>query len=111
MYRFITSILALFLITLDTGVSHAGQDPMRPPSWFGSSKAVPTVKSKINLQQVLVSDNRRIAIINNMILKEGDAISGIKILTIESNRIKVRQAGIEKYISLLPTAKEVNSEI
>lgn len=98
---------------MNGSVSYAGQDPMQPPSWFVRNTPAETVTKnvEIDLQQVLIAKDRKVAVINNKVLREGDFISGMKVLTIERNRIRVRQAGKEKYISLLPVAKEVNSEI
>ncbi|OUS39893.1 hypothetical protein A9R00_08810 [Oleispira antarctica] len=91
--------------------TNADQDPMRPPSWV-KQKSMSSVKSKgIKLQQILISKDRKIVIINNQILTEGQSIAGMKITKIESAQVMFRRAGVNKVIKLLPASKEVKREI
>lgn len=90
---------------------YADQDPMKPPSWFTSVPVAPITRTDLELQQVLLAKDRKIAIINNTMLREGESIAGVEVLKIERHRIRVRQNGVNRYIPLLPIAKEVNREI
>ncbi len=90
--------------------TYAGQDPMRPPSWV-KQRPVENVKNEaIELQQILISKDRKIVIINNQVLKEGNTIVGMKIIKIEAAQVVLRRAGVNKIIKLLPATKEVKRE-
>lgn len=110
MYKLIK--VTTYLLALMLAVStYAGQDPMRPPSWI-KQKSISKVKSgSIKLQQILISKDRKVVIINNQILKEGQSISGMKITKIEATQVMFRRAGVNKVIKLLPAAKGVKHEI
>jgi hypothetical protein len=91
--------------------AHAGQDPMRPPNWVNQVNSSPIQNERINLQQILISKERKIVIINDKILREGQSINGNKIIKIEAEQIKIRRRGVSKVIKLLPSAKGVKREI
>lgn len=110
MYR-LTFRIVLILIVISHQGALAGQDPMRPPSWFGKKTVEPKAVEELELQQILISKDRKLAIVNNRILREGEMVLGAKILLIETNKVRIRRAGIEENILLLPKSKEVNSEI
>lgn len=110
MYR-LTKFIIFTVFLMLASTTHAGQDPMRPPSWIKQKPSV-SVKSKgIRLQQILISKDRKIAVINNQVLKEGQTIAGMKITKIEAEQVIFRRAGVNKVIKLLPASKDVKREL
>lgn len=91
--------------------NHAGQDPMRPPHLSSPSGSKAVKVEPIRLQQILISKNRKIVIINDKILQEGQSIAGAKITRIETYQVRIRRAGVNEIIKLLPATKDVNREI
>ena len=89
----------------------AGQDPMRPPNWARKGVAPSVSTDKIKLQQILISKNRKLAVINDKVLQEGQRIAGATVIKIETGQIRIRRGGVNKIIKLLPTTKEVNREL
>lgn len=110
MYR-LAEVLFLMGMLIISDVGYAGQDPMRPPHFSNQSTSKVVKKEPIRLQQILISKDRKIVIINNKMLQVGQSISGAKITKIEANQISIRRAGVNKIIKLLPVTKEVNREI
>lgn len=73
-------------------------DPTRPPDhaeirvFFGSGDENP-VDTAFQLQSVLISNQRRIAIINGRRLSEGDRIENAKVSRIEAGRVVMQRDG------------------
>ena len=110
MYRLIEVMICSVVLML-ANVTYAGQDPMRPPSWIKQKPAISVKGKSIKLQQILISKDRRIAVINNQVLKEGQTVAGMKITKIEAEQVIFRRAGVNKVIKLLPATKEVKREL
>lgn len=89
----------------------AGQDPMRPPNWARKAATPSVSMEKIKLQQILISKDRKLAVINDRVLQEGQRIAGVTVIEIEASQIRIRRGGVNKIIKLLPTTKEVNREL
>lgn len=53
--------------------------------------AIAQENSNLQLQGVFVSDQERIAIINNKLLHIGDSINGKKLISIEFNQVKLQE--------------------
>ena len=84
---------------------------MRPPSWTKQKPTSSVKNESIKLQQILISEDRKVVIINDQILMEGQSVSGMKITKIEATQVMFRRAGVSKIIKLLPVAKGVKHEI
>ena len=63
------------------------QDPMRPPHFNPSSPAVSAVAQPWNLTEILISGDRRVAIINDKLVKAGDTINSAKIISINAGYV------------------------
>lgn len=88
----------------------AAQDPMRPPSWMTGSSTTKIRNERLNLQQILISDDRRSAVINNKLVNEGDSIKGAKVKEIDRERVIVMRSGRRQILRLVPTIKEYINE-
>lgn len=90
--------------------SLSAQDPTRPPSWMTKSTAVKMNIEVLTLQQILISKNRKVAVINEKAVSEGDMIEGAKVKEIDHDWVKVMRSGRYVTLQLLPITKELVNE-
>ena len=110
MYRMSCNLFIGFIILVLSGLSYS-QDPMRPPSWMTGPKSTSTSKaSKLDLQQILISKDRKVAVINETLVTEGERIAGARVKQISTQWVKVVRAGRTKTLRITPTTKEYRSE-
>ena len=102
---FSLSVSGLYSVTVI-----AAQDPMRPPSWMGGSNKTKVRKQSLSLQQILISEDRKSAVINNKLVNEGDMVKGAKVKRIERERVIVMRSGRRHTLRLVPTVKEYINE-
>ena len=82
------------VITFMSEPSLAMNDPMQPPEYSVSSGVVEEVMdSELDLQMILISPLRKFAVLNNKTVKEGEVVSGAKIISIEKERVVVKRKG------------------
>ncbi len=77
-------------------------DPTQPPD-FGDDPAIATDELRsgaLTLQEILISPERRLAIVNDQTLAIGDWIDGATVVAIESYRIWLRRSGENIILSL-----------
>jgi hypothetical protein len=87
------------------------QDPMRPPSWStGNQPDRIVTREVLNLQQILTSKNRKIAVINDTLVVEGQIIGGAKVIEITDQWVKVSYKGRSTTLTMTATIKEYNRE-
>ena len=103
-------ILKPFLLVLFFSNCFA-QDPMRPPSWStGNQPDRIVTREVLNLQQILSSKSRRVAIINDTLVIEGQVIGGAKVTEITDQWVKVSYKGRSTTLTMTATTKEYNRE-
>ncbi|CCK74535.1 hypothetical protein OLEAN_C03590 [Oleispira antarctica RB-8] len=108
MFNLLKSLLLLSLFSFTSGFA---QDPMRPPSWSAESQSERVVNLEpLNLQQVLSSKNRKVAVINDTLVVEGQVIGGAKVAEITDNSVRVIYKGRSIILTMTTTAKEYNRE-
>lgn len=78
----------------------ADNDPTRPLH-YNSSAA--TANSGLRLSSILISDNRRIAVINGQLVSEGDTVAGATLIRILDNRVHVTINGKNRELKLHTT--------
>lgn len=106
MYSLIRNFFIGFIILAFSGLNYA-QDPMRPPSWMSGTKSITKSKtSKINLQQILISKDRKVAVINETLVTEGEKVAGARVKQISEQWVKVVRAGRTMTLRITPTTKE-----
>jgi type II secretory pathway component PulC len=103
-------VLSLFVIGTYSVRAVAAQDPMRPPSWMTGSSKTKVRDERLNLQQILISNDRKSAVINNKLVNEGDIIKGAKVKKIDRERVIVMRSGRRQILRLVPTIKEYVNE-
>lgn len=85
-------------------------DPTKPPAWLG--KNIPTASQQspaknYQLQQILISEQRRLAIINGELVSEGQNIANARVVKISFDKVVLRVGGQNKTLKLAPETKEV----
>jgi len=99
-----TFVLLISLISIN---SYAAEDPMRPPSWMSRSTSnVQSSAQALLLQQILISKKRKLAVINEKVVAEGEMVSGARVKTIASKWVRVVRGNRSITLRLAPTTKE-----
>ena len=66
-------------------------DPMRPYSPASSAAESQRAARPFTLSGVLISPQRRVAVINGTLYREGDTVNGARVVRIESNSVQLRR--------------------
>ncbi len=81
-------------------------DPTRPPSaaevraFFGEGTDSVDARESLQLQSILVSNQRRSAIINDRRVSIGDRIGNAEVIAIDADRVRLRRDGAELNLTL-----------
>jgi MSHA biogenesis protein MshK len=87
------------------------QDPMRPPVLVAATGIAPQAVESLRLTGVLVSESRRIAVINGKFYRVGDRVNGDQIIRIEPGSIQLRRGNEQVRISVQSaTARAVDKD-
>ncbi len=78
------------------------RDPTRPYS--GKSVVVPARAAKFSVTAILVSEKRRVAIVNGQHVSEGDQVDGATVVEILAHSLRLNLRGKEFTTPLLPDA-------
>lgn len=76
------------------------RDPMQPYRRVPAADAAEAVARGFALSAVLISDSRRIAVINGDLRREGDEIDGARLIRIEPFSVRLRRGGEELVVPL-----------
>lgn len=101
---------SVFTLGIYSSISYSAQDPTRPPSWMTGTVEIKASKKVLILQQILISENRKIAVINDTLVSEGDMVEGAKIKTIDRSWVSIVRSGRRMTLRLIPTIKEPINE-
>lgn len=102
--RAVSFILLALLACGATSSVWAYSDPTRPPG-FGEQRSK---KTAFKLNSILVSEGRKVAIINGKAVSEGERVSGAKVLSISKTVVKINQRG--KILELKPKRVSIRRE-
>lgn len=84
---------------------------MRPPNWSAGNRVEQNSQREIlNLQQILSSKNRKVAVINDTLVVEGQIIGGAKVAEITDQSVRVIYQGRSTTLTMTATTKEYNRE-
>jgi hypothetical protein len=98
--------LAALLCLLALGASRGGaeelplRDPLRPYTAGPGSASVEAAEQELRLTAVVVGAERRIAVINGAIRREGDHFDGITLVRIERGAVHLQRAGEDWIVRL-----------
>lgn len=92
--------LAMGLLILASPVhGEPVDDPMRPPVRESTPSATDPHPGW-SLTSVLIADDRRLAIINDRILREGESVAGARVVRIEADHVLIHHGDGERRLSL-----------
>ena len=87
-----------FCIALGVSIASNLQDPTRPINYKGSPIVAKPVAG-VTLSSIFVSSHRRVAVINNTVVSEGDRIREFTVKTISPNAV-ILENGQGKLVTL-----------
>ena len=99
-----TSILlaVVCMAAASTAVAQALRDPTRPPAASAKRMAGKTEQSGWILQSVLISPERRYAIINGEVVPVGGSVAGAELVAIAEERVTLRTPEGLRVVHLFP---------
>lgn len=104
MFKNFASLFLSIILIVFTSWAFAGEeslrDPTRPLGYYGDGKVA---AQKLELHSILISADRKLAIINGQTLRENDLIKGgdgIRVARIEANDVLLQQGGKQWRLSL-----------
>ena len=104
--RYLILGLALSLTTFAIAAQQL-RDPTRPPA--GASKGTSTsgaaksrARSGMVLQTVLISEDRRVAVISGRLMSVGDTISGFRLTEIREGEVVMKKRSKTRTLRLFP---------
>jgi MSHA biogenesis protein MshK len=101
--RHTSILLAMVCVAVaSTAVAQALRDPTRPPAASAKAVAGKTEQSGWILQSVLISPERRYAIINGEVVPVGGSIAGAELLAIAEERVTLRTPEGLRILHLFP---------
>ncbi len=91
-------------IPISASDNQALSDPTKPSDFVGASEIGKVKKlGKLRLEAIIISDARRVAIINQKILGVGDTIGSKTVIAIDNNQVVLREGtGKDKKETVLP---------
>lgn len=97
-------VIALVVAVLAPTHAHALKDPTQPGEYRAATKRV-----NLNLESILFSDTRRVAVINGKALQEGEKLGSARVLSIGKDVVRVQQQGKTYNLTLQrPTIRQEN---
>jgi MSHA biogenesis protein MshK len=89
--------------------AQALSDPMRPPAFAAPAGAGESSSSAdLVLQSTLLSNGRRIAMIDGKPMKVGDRIGSARIISIDPGTVTLREANKTRVLRLVPGVEETS---
>jgi len=88
----------------DQGGAKAFADPTRPPNVADSADSAPggAAPGKPRLQSVLIAPGRRVAVINGMLVPEGEAYGDATVVRVTAASVLLRRPDGDETLELLP---------
>lgn len=71
-------------------------DPTKPTSY----RAATAVAQSLTLESILISDERKLAIINGVVVTEGENVGSVKVVNISQSGVKVNSDGKALFLKL-----------
>jgi len=100
-------VAAAFALLCTAPVRAELGDPTRPADYKKQSEApqaAAVVAEKWALTSVLISPQRRVAIVNGRAVQEGDTVGSSRIVQIRTSEVLLQRDGKQIVVSLLPSA-------
>ncbi len=98
----------LLLACAAPSVAQALADPTRPPDARASRE--PREPSRTGLQSILLSPERKLAVIDGQTVKVGDRVGQARVLAIDVDSVRLSEGGTVKTMRLLPGTQKDESK-
>lgn len=111
MYKSFPTIVTAAGLMLMSSVTNAvtSEDPLRPPGIknVDAAKVEKKAPKTWSVNEILHSEGRRLAIVNNKTVQQGDVVNGATVMDIRANQVtlKYKDKIINSYLSLVPVKK------
>jgi len=99
-------ILAAFFAGAAAAQSATLADPTRPPNAIADSPSAPAARSGPQLQSVLISPTRRIAVISGTTVAQGSKYGGATVVSITEGAVLLRYPDRRETLRLIPGAEK-----
>lgn len=102
--RYLSILLALICVAAASTLASAQalRDPTRPPGAGARGTSQKPESSGWHLQSVLISPERRYAIINGEVVAVGGAVSGAQLLAVAPEQVTLRTSAGVRVVQLYP---------
>ena len=97
-----TLLTAALAVAASGAIAQGLRDPTRPPGTSAKAGRSPAAHSGWTLQSVLISAQRRNAIINGEVVPVGGSVAGAELIAISEERVTLRTAQGVRIIHLFP---------
>jgi len=100
-------VVAVLAVACAAPVGAELGDPTRPPHYKKQAKLPQTaaaVAEKWALTSVLISPQRRVAIVNGQMVQEGDTVGSSRVVRIRTSEVLLQRGADQFVVSLLPSA-------
>jgi len=94
--------VALALALCAASATAQMNDPTRPPASFGASEPDAGDGGGIMLQSVLISPAQRAAIINGVLVRQGEKYGDAVLIEVSENEVVLRSGAIRQVLKLHP---------
>ena len=108
--RIAIDLIAGLLIASLPSVAFAQQmrDPTRPPSVAAAKPVKKGARGGMVLQTVVISPERRTAVISGRVLSVGDTVSGFRLTEIREGEVVMKGSRGSRTLSLYPSVSKVD---
>jgi MSHA biogenesis protein MshK len=93
---------AVGIASLSTATAQSLRDPTRPPAAASAKPAASSERPDWVLQSVLISPERRYAIINGEVVRLGGSVAGAELIAVGEERVTLRTREGIRIVHLLP---------
>lgn len=98
-------LFALLCLSAVQSVAAPLEDPTRPPSFVGSASgddATQNVAPVWRVNSILISKQRRMAVVNGKTVKQGDQVDNARVIRISPTAVTLRTSEETLTVKLLP---------
>ncbi|HEY9118739.1 MAG TPA: hypothetical protein VIN33_03225 [Marinobacter sp.] len=102
-------LLLITLLALASSNAAALQDPTRPDG-FGASPQVQMAQKEFMLASIFIGNDRRVAVIDGVVRREGQTFEGVRIRRIHQDRVELVDQGRVRVLRLEPLPQVRSSQ-
>jgi len=83
--------VAALLLLIANAAAEIKEDPLRPPGYRDAGAGAQTRRNAPSwrVNEILISDSRRVAIVNDSSVKQGEFVNGARVVAIEPGYVRL----------------------